>query len=151
MQRNSEFGVSASAANILLLYHMQWYPVLFITRHCIKNIYLLFFFIYFQIHSQFPCSFEFNQYFIKFMAYHYVSNRFRTFMLDNEFERMEAGWLLEEKKGKLTTSDEEAGFTPKHAASHGTSMWEYVDKHWRKSPIFFNFHYSTLDQEVVRH
>ena len=50
----------------------------------------------FQIHRQFPQSFEYNEYFLKFLAYHYVSNRFRTFMLDNEFERMEAGWLMED-------------------------------------------------------
>ena len=54
----------------------------------------------FQIHRQFPQSFEYNEYFLKFLAYHYVSNRFRTFMLDNEFERMEAGWLLEDGAGR---------------------------------------------------
>lgn len=51
-----------------------------------------------QIHSQFPCSFEFNQYFLKFMAYHYVSCRFRTFLHDCEYERNECGWTEEDIK-----------------------------------------------------
>ncbi|XP_050410421.1 myotubularin-related protein 13 isoform X2 [Patella vulgata] len=104
-----------------------------------------------QIHNQFPLSFEFNQYFIKFLAFHYVSNRFRTFMLDNEFERVEAGWLLEEKKpSKVDDVDEEIGFSPKHQhQSVGVSIWDYIDKQHRRSPIFTNFMYSPEDQEQV--
>jgi myotubularin-related protein 5/13 len=49
-----------------------------------------------QIHRQFPLSFEFNQYYLKFIAYHSVSCRFRTFLLDCEAERAECGWLNEE-------------------------------------------------------
>ncbi|KAL3842272.1 hypothetical protein ACJMK2_020304 [Sinanodonta woodiana] len=115
-------------------------------------IFLQFLDVVHQIHHQFPLSFEFNQYYLKFLAYHYVSNRFRTFMLDNEFERMEAGWVLEEKKTpRLDELDEESGFAPKHAqqSSMGMSIWDFIDKHHRKSPIFYNFLYSPVDQEAV--
>ncbi|XP_052797634.1 myotubularin-related protein 13-like isoform X4 [Mya arenaria] len=116
-------------------------------------IFLQFLDVIHQIHQQFPLSFEFNQYFLKFLAYHYVSNRFRTFMLDNELERMEAGWLLEEKKPhRLDELDEEAGFSQKHFGQQGglgTPIWDYIDKHHRKTPLFHNFMFSPADQEMV--
>jgi len=97
-------------------------------------------------------SFEFNQYFLRFVAYHSVSNRFRTFMLDSECDRMEAGWLLEERRSRLDDLEEEAGFAPRHVPpppSTGASLWDYVDKHARRSPVFHNFMYSPTDQEMV--
>lgn len=40
-----------------------------------------------QIQHQFPLSFEFNEHYLKFLAYHSVSCRFRTFIFDCELER----------------------------------------------------------------
>lgn len=73
-------------------------------------------------------------------------------MLDTEFERMEAGWLLEEKKmHRLDDFEEEAGFSTKHIqqSSVGPSLWDYIDKHHRKSPLFYNFMFSPGEQETV--
>lgn len=107
-----------------------------------------------QIHRQFPMSFEFNQYFLKFIAYHHVSNRFRTFMLDSEYQRVEAGWLLDERRSGSVTMEEMAdaqGFSPKHGLSGTTaaSLWDYMDKQHRKSAIFYNFMYNPVEAEQV--
>ncbi|CAG2192244.1 MTMR5_13 [Mytilus edulis] len=104
-----------------------------------------------QIHNQFPLSFEYNQFFLKFLAYHYVSNRFRTFMMDNEYERFESGWILDEKKASKFDDTDEDGFLYRHQhqSNPGMSVWDYIEKHHRRSTVFCNFMYSLHDQEMV--
>lgn len=101
-------------------------------------------------------SFEFNQYFLKFLAYHYVSCRFRTFLLDSECERVELGWLLEDRssrhRGLDGGSDDETGFSLKtnslsNSPSLGPSFWDYVEKLWSRCPIFYNFWYMPCNNE----
>uniref|UniRef100_A0A8C6YF45 SET binding factor 1 n=1 Tax=Naja naja TaxID=35670 RepID=A0A8C6YF45_NAJNA len=90
-----------------------------------------------QIHTQFPMEFEFSQYYLKFLSYHYVSNRFRTFLLDSDYERLELGLLYEEK-------GERKGPQPYR------SVWDYVERLNKKSPVFFNYMYAPEDGEVLR-
>uniref|UniRef100_A0A8B9Q145 SET binding factor 1 n=1 Tax=Apteryx owenii TaxID=8824 RepID=A0A8B9Q145_APTOW len=81
-----------------------------------------------QIHLQFPMEFEFSQYYLKFLSYHYVSNRFRTFLLDSDYERIELGKGCQVYK----------------------SIWDYIDRLNKKAPIFFNYMYAPEDGEVLR-
>uniref|UniRef100_A0A4W6EN05 SET binding factor 1 n=1 Tax=Lates calcarifer TaxID=8187 RepID=A0A4W6EN05_LATCA len=90
-----------------------------------------------QIHLQFPMEFEFSQYYLKFLAYHYVSNRFRTFLLDSDYERIELGVLYEEKGERKS---------PQVCKS----VWDYIDRLNKKTPIFYNYMFSPEDYEVLR-
>ncbi|XP_043355895.1 myotubularin-related protein 5 isoform X6 [Dermochelys coriacea] len=90
-----------------------------------------------QIHLQFPMEFEFTQYYLKFLSYHYVSNRFRTFLLDSDYERIELGLLYEEKGERKSQQVYK-------------SIWDYIDRLNKKTPIFFNYMYAPEDGEVLR-
>ncbi|XP_033470637.1 myotubularin-related protein 5 isoform X6 [Epinephelus lanceolatus] len=90
-----------------------------------------------QIHLQFPMEFEFSQYYLKFLAYHYVSNRFRTFLLDSDYERIELGVLYEEKGER-------------RSPQVSKSVWDYIDRLNKKTPIFYNYMFSPEDDEVLR-
>uniref|UniRef100_G1PTN5 SET binding factor 1 n=1 Tax=Myotis lucifugus TaxID=59463 RepID=G1PTN5_MYOLU len=90
-----------------------------------------------QVHLQFPMEFEFSPFYLKFLGYHHVSRRFRTFLLDSDYERIELGLLYEEKgerKGPQACR----------------SVWEYVDRLSKRTPVFYNYMYAPEDTEVLR-
>lgn len=120
-----------------------------------------------QIQSQFPLAFEFNEFYLRFIAYHSVSCRFRTFLFDCEFERFDLGIAtIEDKRGSLNTkhvvetgtgSDDD--IFPGGIRSSGVggtqrigySVFEYIERQHAKNPIFFNFMYSSdSDRSVLR-
>ncbi|KAL8222591.1 UNVERIFIED_CONTAM: ARS-binding factor 1 [Gekko kuhli] len=91
-----------------------------------------------QIHLQFPLEFEFSQYYLKFLGYHAASARFRTFLLDSDYERLELGLLYEEKGER------------KGCPQLFRSVWDYIDRLNKKTPVFFNYMYAPEDGEVLR-
>lgn len=119
-----------------------------------------------QIQKQYPLAFEFSDYYLKFLAYHSVSCRFRTFLFDCELERVESGVAaVEDKRGSLTShhkcvdaaSDDEniypGGRTASTTQGHnlGQSVFDYIDKQHARNPMFFNFLYTPdLEQPVLR-
>uniref|UniRef100_A0A915J032 Myotubularin phosphatase domain-containing protein n=1 Tax=Romanomermis culicivorax TaxID=13658 RepID=A0A915J032_ROMCU len=52
-----------------------------------------------QIHQQFPSEFEFNDFYLRFLAYHSTATYFRTFLLDCEADRIESGLSLQSDFG----------------------------------------------------
>lgn len=90
-----------------------------------------------QIHHQFPMEFEFSQYYLKFLAYHYVSNRFRTFLLDSDYERIELGVLYEEKGERKN---------PQVCKS----VWDYIDRLHKKKTMFYNYMFCPEEEEVLK-
>ena len=127
-------------------------------------IFLQFLDIVHQLHNQFPMAFEFSQFYLRFLAYHHTSCRFRTFLLDSEFQQTQLGFTETEKKNSLGSqhqageggsSEDEAGpggVLCSLPGSHlGISVFEYIDWASSKSLVFHNSVFCPkLQQSVMK-
>ncbi|EDW38045.1 GL12246 [Drosophila persimilis] len=126
-----------------------------------------------QLQRQFPMAFEFNDFYLRFLAYHVVSCRFRTFLFDCELERSDSGIAaMEDKRGSLNAknifgvsglasngSDDECSVypldlrnprTPTQLNRIGHSIFDYIERQHNKTAIFYNFLYSPDKDMVLR-
>ncbi|VDM95492.1 unnamed protein product [Thelazia callipaeda] len=99
----------------------------------VAPMFLLFLDAVHQVWEQYPSAFEFNDFYLRFLAYHSTSACFRTFLLDSEMERI--------KFDSLTLSAGEP---------HIASLWTYVDEKRHESPLFENFMYVAEMHTVLR-
>lgn len=117
-----------------------------------------------QIQVQFPLAFEFNEFYLRFLAYHSVSCRFRTFLFDCELERFDLGIAtIEDKRGSLnskhvvetgTASDDDifpGGIRSSGVggAKIGYSVFDYIERQHAKFPHFYNFMYNADQDRIV--
>ncbi|XP_076451110.1 myotubularin-related protein 13-like [Babylonia areolata] len=112
-----------------------------------------------QIHRQFPWSFEFNQHYLRYLAYHHVSNRFHSFLMDTELERLEAGWLQGDPRPSATpgggdrASADGSAPPPPHGGTRQEAwrscVWEHMEKVHEESAVFANFVFRPRSVERV--
>uniref|UniRef100_A0A5K3EUF0 UDENN domain-containing protein n=2 Tax=Mesocestoides corti TaxID=53468 RepID=A0A5K3EUF0_MESCO len=91
-----------------------------------------------QLVRQFPLSFEFNDFFLQFLAYHHVSNRFFDFKHDSELQRMGRWSSISSAPGEC------GGPSPSSSATGGYqthSIWRFIQEQHEEWPVFFNFYY----------
>jgi hypothetical protein len=120
----------------------------------------------FKILNQFPNAFEFNEFYLEFLAYHYVSNRFKTFLLDSEYERMQFGITPDATTQQKLNSTYNT-YQPATSLNNNqtcqnnnttkpknkppiTCIWEYINEVHKNSPKFFNFYYTKGQDTMLR-
>ncbi|XP_023320914.1 myotubularin-related protein 13 isoform X8 [Eurytemora carolleeae] len=126
-------------------------------------IFLQFLDIVHQLLNQFPMAFEFSHFYLKFLAYHHISCRFRTFLLDSECERAEVGFIeVREKRSSIPRSsrsndtqssdEEERGSNQGFPGTHlGVSVFDFIDKlNQRTSSLHNPLFCPELQQTVLR-
>uniref|UniRef100_A0A183SX77 Myotubularin phosphatase domain-containing protein n=1 Tax=Schistocephalus solidus TaxID=70667 RepID=A0A183SX77_SCHSO len=100
-----------------------------------------------QLLCQFPLSFEFNDFFLQFLAYHHMSNRFHEFKYDCEYERLSHWFNLSISAPIRPDLPADGNFphtvtVPSPTAYEANSIWSFIQAQHEEWPIFFNFFYS---------
>ena len=104
-------------------------------------------------------EFEFSPFYLKFLGYHHVSRRFRTFLLDSDYERIELGRVQVAVGDRCSQAGGQGSpLTPagllyeekgeRRGPQPCRSVWEYVDRLSKRTPAFYNYMYAPEDAEV---
>ncbi|CAI4228314.1 unnamed protein product [Auanema sp. JU1783] len=100
------------------------------TNNDIIPVFLIFLDAVHQILVQFPTCFEFNDYFLRFIAYHSTTAYFRTFVLDCESDRVQLDYTYPDvEKNK--------------------NIWRYIKKLNDETAKFKNWSYSDNTEDVI--
>ena len=97
---------------------------------------------------QFPHSFEFNDFYLRTMAYHYTSMRFSTFCFNSEKERGEHVWA---DGGPVAAPQRGRPYSPPTSPvkrSPSLSFWSYIDDLDEQTTLFLNPLYSNKNYTV---
>ncbi|CAK8676970.1 unnamed protein product [Clavelina lepadiformis] len=98
----------------------------------------------YQVLCQFPLSFEFNSFYLEVIAYHSASNRFNTFLLDSDLERLDVGVLFDNKSAQRTSPERSSHRRPTK------SLWDYIQEADNQSAVFLNPLYCSNSSEILR-
>ncbi|KAK6062003.1 hypothetical protein COOONC_00322 [Cooperia oncophora] len=98
----------------------------------ITPVFLVFLDAVHQIATQFHDAFEFNDFYLRFLAYHSQSAFFRTFVMDSESERIHLEHLV-----------------PETGEGHRGCMWTYIKEKTCRNTIFHNLLYSPEGERVL--
>ncbi|KAK6017888.1 phorbol esters/diacylglycerol binding domain protein [Ostertagia ostertagi] len=98
----------------------------------ITPVFLLFLDAVHQLLAQFHGAFEFNDFYLRFLAYHSQSAFFRTFVMDCESERVHLEHLV-----------------PETGEGHRGCIWMYIKEKTCRSTIFHNLLYSPEGERVL--
>ncbi|KAK0397260.1 hypothetical protein QR680_002054 [Steinernema hermaphroditum] len=89
-----------------------------------------------QVWTQYPNAFEFNDFYLRFLAFHSTSCHFATFLFDTEMER-------------IHFSEAFSVYSKEHAPPQ--SVFTYIDDKLKNSPIqFYNFKYVAGVHSILR-
>ncbi|WKY16703.1 hypothetical protein Q1695_001377 [Nippostrongylus brasiliensis] len=98
----------------------------------ITPVFLLFLDAVHQLMAQFPSAFEFNDFYLRFLAYHSQSAFFRTFVMDCESERIHLEQIV-----------------PETGEGHRGCIWMYIKEKTCRSTIFHNLLYTADGDRVL--
>ena len=101
-----------------------------------------------QLLRQFPLSFEFNDFYLRAMAYHYTSMRFITFCFNTEKERGEHSCIDSSPLASSLRGRPVSPPTAQDKNSSSPSFWDYIEDLDKQTTLFLNPLYSNKTYTV---